>query len=788
MTILQQNAPKTYGNAWLNPLHNRALSDATLARAGIRPDGRGWSYPIGPDSKARRWKAYPNQDGPKYLWKPEQPESARFYDPAGDLDQHVVAAGGVLLLAAGEPDTWSLWEAGLFHASCTLAGEGVIPPWFVGELHRLNVRTVRIWPDRDPAGLRHAVKLAVALAGSGIALEAYELPFDQASKGDINTLLIDVGAAGLPGALNACPAIDLVTLAAAADHQAEQLPQQRHSAPPADFASLFDQYRADLDQAVPSGWKKGKRNAKGFYQNIPCPFHEERNPSAGYNPDSSTVFCFVCGDHDYREIAAHVGFQAWDAYKADQLPRYSLADLRPVRKAEINSDYPTQSDTARAWRWTDAGRSLLLDLRRKYHTVPDLAPVVMLIDYLTEAGVKPGDPLTVAAMLDYCAPHGVTRGTVRAALKSGVGSWAFGAFGEFANGKEKETPYSQTNQNSNAGRRAAVFTLIDQDQALDRLCDLLRENALRAAAFQPEGVNQHTPDFLRCDAPYSLTPVELEAAESRRAPLYARQVAEIERAERHADREARRLRAALAVAFAPDNDLVTPFPPEVQTPNRTAYRDALLDLRREAKTGFSGEMIEPVSLACDASGYNVSSLYRSRARRGLVTDKRYTERRLQADRPVLDQLPDYLTRRGYGLRLQASGGDTFEITHKTRGFADHWAERQRAAGHTVIAWEQIASLERPATPDERRALEAKEAARRERARDRARRERARAGQETRLDQLPELYALRNAALGLQEFTGYRMEGDALIDADTGQTVENAPPLTTWLQRGPGRWW
>ena len=335
MTILQQNAPKTYGNAWLNPLHNRALSDATLARAGIRPDGRGWSYPIGPDSKARRWKAYPNQDGPKYLWKPEQPESARFYDPAGDLDQHVVAAGGVLLLAAGEPDTWSLWEAGLFHASCTLAGEGVIPPWFVGELHRLNVRTVRIWPDRDPAGLRHAVKLAVALAGSGIALEAYELPFDQASKGDINTLLIDVGAAGLPGALNACPAIDLVTLAAAADHQAEQLPQQRHSAPPADFASLFDQYRADLDQAVPSGWKKGKRNAKGFYQNIPCPFHEERNPSAGYNPDSSTVFCFVCGDHDYREIAAHVGFQAWDAYKADQLPRYSLADLRPVRKAEI---------------------------------------------------------------------------------------------------------------------------------------------------------------------------------------------------------------------------------------------------------------------------------------------------------------------------------------------------------------------------------------------------------------------------------------------------------------------
>ena len=315
-----------------------------------------------------------------------------------------------------------------------------------------------------------------------------------------------------------------------------------------------------------------------------------------------------------------------------------------------------------------------------------------------------------------------------------------------------------------------MFTLIDQDQALDRLCDLLRENALRAAAFQPEGVNQHTPDFLRCDAPYSLTPVELEAAESRRAPLYARQVAEIERAERHADREARRLRAALAVAFAPDNDLVTPFPPEVQTPNRTAYRDALLDLRREAKTGFSGEMIEPVSLACDASGYNVSCLYCSRARRGLVTDKRYTERRLQADRPVLDQLPDYLTRRGYGLRLQASGGDTFEITHKTRGFADHWAERQRAAGHTVIAWEQIASLERPATPDERRALEAKEAARRERARDRARSERARAGQETRLDQLPRMHALRNAALGLQEFTGYRMEGDALIDADTGQTV------------------
>jgi len=137
---------------WRALLHERGLSDATLARAGIRPNGRGWLYPVAPGVTARRWKAYPNQGGPKYLWRPEQPATARFYDPVGDLAEHVAAAGGVLLLAAGEPDTWALWEAGLFNASCTLAGEGTIPPWMIDALHRLAVRVLRYWPDCDPAG------------------------------------------------------------------------------------------------------------------------------------------------------------------------------------------------------------------------------------------------------------------------------------------------------------------------------------------------------------------------------------------------------------------------------------------------------------------------------------------------------------------------------------------------------------------------------------------------------------------------------------------------------------
>src|SRR5690606_41735992 len=63
----------------------------------------------------------------------------------------------------------SLHEAGIFHATATMHGEGTLPAWLVDELHHLGVTRVQIWPDRDQTGLASALKLKAALAGSDIA-------------------------------------------------------------------------------------------------------------------------------------------------------------------------------------------------------------------------------------------------------------------------------------------------------------------------------------------------------------------------------------------------------------------------------------------------------------------------------------------------------------------------------------------------------------------------------------------------------------------------------------------
>ena len=313
----QQHQNNTPRPQWRAKLYARGINDLVIDRAGIRPDGCGWVYPISPDVTGQRWKAYPGQRGPKYLWKPSHPDNARFYDPAGDLADHVAAAEGVLVLAGGEADVWVLWSAGIYNTTCTLAGEGTIPPWFVDEMHRLKVVTVQAWPDCDNAGLNHARKISQALHGEGIALEVYALPYDLGSKADLNTLWDDQGRerGAFVAALESCAALELPDPVPDPDEQLV-----RHQPPPQEFADLYERWCVEVvETAAVRLWNIAPPNGEGWSQkNFSSPLRDDRNPSACWSYNAHGFQDFAAGEFvNTQQVAEMVGCQTWATFKLD---------------------------------------------------------------------------------------------------------------------------------------------------------------------------------------------------------------------------------------------------------------------------------------------------------------------------------------------------------------------------------------------------------------------------------------------------------------------------------------
>lgn len=250
---------------WLDLLHQRGLSAETVAHFGIRPQGHGWVYPVVHQQSVRRWKAFPGQPGAKYRWVPAQADDITFYDPLGNLAQHVAAANGVLILATGEADVWALHEGKIHHATATLHGEGHVPAWFVAELHRLEVTQVMLYPDCDATGLRYAEKVRQALAGTEISLDIRALPYAPDSKGDIGKLLVEVGPENLYKTLTICPPLELPTLPRIIPaHQPINLPGPAHDA--SALEEIERRVRAEIARALV---KRGRK--EGYYH---CPFED----------------------------------------------------------------------------------------------------------------------------------------------------------------------------------------------------------------------------------------------------------------------------------------------------------------------------------------------------------------------------------------------------------------------------------------------------------------------------------------------------------------------------------
>jgi hypothetical protein len=835
--IIPQSSPVIYPPIprWRELLHARGISDEAIDRVGIIPDGHGWSYLVAPGTTARRWKAFPGQKGAKYLWKPSQPDNVRFYDPRGDLSEHVAAAGGVLILCNGEPAVWACWSAGLFNSTCTLNGETTVSDWVLSALRALGVRTVIYPPDCDDTGHKSAGKWRDLLRDSGITLVCPALPFEHDSKADINDLWLrlDQDPARLLPTLLALPPAELP--AAPEDRPISE--PARRSDPPTDYAELYETYcREVVEQAAIHAWHIAPANGQGWgRKNFSSPLREDRRPSARWHYEKHGFKDFTTGEFYNTAFCADLlGLPAWEQYKAEHRPAITRSkgrlekalapnESRPAWLTAALADYPDWSTLADdnlpiehtqpapkpalalalaeprdpdlrllPWNWTQELRTLLLGLAAEFPDLyEDVADLVIWLDRVIipaelhgliplGATLAEKDLVDLNARLDY--PIGENPSGVR---KSARRAWEVGLrAGFFVLKTPKNSSYhalsafgTKNQSGKKRGERGPSQFIILRDQAVAfyQLTACITAHAFRAAGYAPPGERFFAPDELWAGDDYGLNEEQAAAAAERRAPLLEKHAAERHAAQETIERAARDLWHRLTNAGHQANPPAVPLPAGVKTPNAAAYRAALYGQWQQ-----NTYMVVPNKERRAAVGFKSDHQLRlAREKNGLVVEKRYKRHRLRSDQAVLEQLPDHV-RRGWGWRLEASNGKTFEITHRDLDYVEAWAARQWESGATMTAQEQIASLERPADETEKAGIEARAEARRAQQRahraqrkalglDRAPAERR--AHPTPLDRLPERYTRQQALFGLDTYTDFEMKRGNLINRATGATID-----------------
>ncbi len=779
---------------WRAQLHDRGITDQVIDRAGIRPAPHGWLYPIDPNITARRLKAYPGQRGPKYQWKPGKPHNARFYDPAGDLVDHVAAAAGVLILAAGEPDVWACWSAGIYNVTCTLHGEGTIPPWLIEQLIALQVHQVEIWPDCDRAGMNHAIKVRAALAASGIALAVYALPFELGSKGDLNHLLIQVGLGSFRAALESC---ELLTRPA--PEMSTQVDKPRRSDLPSDYSDLYERWCVEIVEAAAiQAWNITPANGKNLSRrNFSSPLREDRKPSAQWNYTAHGFKDYATGDfHNTATCGELLGVQSWEDFKQQHAPEINKAKAslqKETAAPDLLYDQPRDPDVRlEAWHWSEEYRSLLLNLHNQFSdTYEDLGDLVLLLDRVIVAAesrglIALGAPLAekdiegLNTQLGYPLGDGYVRGPIRRGLAQGL---RLGFFVQKTRKKDSlNTLRDLCTKNSSDRQRgdrgpSQVFILRDQVIAHAYLVACISNHALRAEHYAPPGDPFFAPDELHAGPDYGLTAAEAAAANAGRAALFEQYAAERDRARRKWESAARVLAQQLAESCQAANHAAAALPEDTPTPNKAAYRTALIGLHHD-----QGKiMIVPNRARIHAVGFRSENQLRlAREKLGIKADKRHKKHPVNRSLPVLEQLPGQ-PRRGWGWRLEASNGQTFEITRRDLDYVESWAARQFEAGATITALEQTASVWREATPQEKHQAAACVEARREKQREYREKRKALGldsapsaapvgAAETPLDRLPERYTLKQVMFELDRYTDHELTEGALKNRRTGETI------------------
>lgn len=673
---------------WYTKLRERGFSAATIAHFGLTGAHNGWTYPVAPHSDTLRWKAFPGQRGAKYRWQPRKPDGLTFYDPHGTLAKRIAAADGVLVLAAGEPDVWALHEGGILNATATMYGEGSLPPWLVGELQRLQVRTVRIWPDRDQAGLAHAIKLRDALAGSGVALEVFALPYPADSKADINTLLLDVGPGKLGELLAGCVPMALP--------ERSEPRRERAAGPVSDTAAtLYERWCHEVERAAIAAWEIAPPNAKNLSRrNFSSPFREDRRPSAQWNYATHGFTDYGAGEfYNTHVVADLLGMQPWQSYKADHLTELLPAEVPPelaearcfpkgVPKPLVALLLNLHGD-----RWLNVRRGVLPNVGAAVATyvtwtelvrrgvLADDEPVTAVgLAGLSESGRRLSKDtaakglsqlheLELIEFLSLSMPQEVWVGTKSRLIESSEGE----------------------NGTGRRGRRGYEYRLRPLAEAMP---DLLRKldayllSCVLVTEYPDAPVSAHAlSERLRA---FGLTDEHLDAIDEACAPLYADM-----QDERHAAmREYERRRAIFWTKYSLGALLEAEalgLRPDAETPNAAQFRNAVDDAYLDEKGGVRADRYA----AARAVGRTLSSHRAACEGRDIITVPQYDDIPLAMDGDDVVSCCATLDPRAFergSMELVAPNGSSVRVSAQYAGTFDYddWVSGQDGAAPVVV--------------------------------------------------------------------------------------------------------
>lgn len=316
---------------------NNAPSDSLKARgidkqallAGWVETANYWVYKIiAPDGSiiAHRMKRYPHADASihkaKYLWQNGKPENldAQWYIQS-DTKQAIEAARNVAYLSNGEPAMLAYREAGILNALATTLSEVAVPKEAVSYLRRMGIGRLIYIVDKDAAGLKSAQNWHDELAGTGIDLELRQWPSYLAEKADGNDAWI--AAEFLPQAfallLKDTSLLSVTTTEAKAPKKVIQ--------GEIDNRNLVSALRSALE----NGGYLERKIYQGVFQECHCPFHEDKESSAGFSIESGVINCMgKCGRaFSPYEVAERLGLNWRDYSPKQEKPK----KVKPVRQS-----------------------------------------------------------------------------------------------------------------------------------------------------------------------------------------------------------------------------------------------------------------------------------------------------------------------------------------------------------------------------------------------------------------------------------------------------------------------
>ena len=168
-------------------MRQRWLTKATVQKWGIAYDAKRGSYTYACDSGAIRLKGY-TDEAPKYSWAKAGATEAIYGLESAltfDLDH--------IYLVEGEPDVWTLDQAGLPATSFTM-GAGTIPEDGLQALADTG-KEVRVIYDRDTSefehdniGYRMSLEVASKLEEAGVTTKVFTLPDGLGAGSDVSIL------------------------------------------------------------------------------------------------------------------------------------------------------------------------------------------------------------------------------------------------------------------------------------------------------------------------------------------------------------------------------------------------------------------------------------------------------------------------------------------------------------------------------------------------------------------------------------------------------------------------